>query len=91
MYDWEEQRRLVTIDLSVDFGLLKTVNARKRELLRSHQDGAHQNGHHHGGQKPAETFVTKFRYKSVNFSLVERNKNTLFYYKNCSDSQIPWN
>ena len=28
-----EQRRLVTIDLSIDLGLLKSVNVRKRELI----------------------------------------------------------
>ena len=33
MCDWEEQKRLVTIDLSLDFGLLKSVNVCKKELL----------------------------------------------------------
>lgn len=33
MYDGEEQKRLVTTDLSVDFELLNPVNVRKRKLL----------------------------------------------------------
>ena len=33
--------------------------------------GAHPDGHQHGGQKPTETSVTEFCYKSVNLSLEE--------------------
>ena len=33
MWDWEEQKRLVTIDSSVDFGLIKPADVHKRELL----------------------------------------------------------
>ena len=42
--------------------------------------GAHLDGHQHGGQKPTETSVTEFCYKSVNLSLEELKniKITLF-------------
>jgi len=33
--------------------------------------GAHADGHKHGDQKPTETSVTEFCYKSVNLSLEE--------------------
>ena len=33
--------------------------------------GAHPDGHQHGGQKPTETSVTEFSYKSVNLFFEE--------------------
>ena len=38
--------------------------------MESH-DGAHPDGHQHGGRKPTETCVTEFCYKSVNVPLEE--------------------
>ena len=36
--------------------------------------------HKHGGRKPTETFVTEFRYKSVNLSLKELKNNTVLFF-----------
>ena len=37
--------------------------------------GAHPDGHQHGGQKPTETSVTEFSYKSVNLIFEELFKH----------------
>ena len=54
-----------------------------RNLLRfvwRRHAGAHQDGHQHGGQKPTETSVTEFCYKSLNISLEElTNIKVIFF------------
>ena len=54
-----------------------------RNLLRfvwRRQANAHQDGHQHGGQKPTETSVTEFCYKSLNISLEElTNIKVIFF------------
>ena len=42
----------------------------QRFVWRRH-DGAHLDGHQHGGRKPTKTSVTEFCYKSVNLFLEE--------------------
>ena len=55
---------------------------------RRHHAGANLDGHQHGGQKPAETSVTEFCYKSVNLSLKELKNVTIILYSNTRTVQI---
>ena len=50
--------------------------------------GALPDRHQHGGRKKTEIAVTEFCYKIV--KSLEELKN-VFFYMNCSDSQIPRN
>ena len=51
-------------------------------------NGAHLDGHQHGGRKPAETSVTEFCYKCVNLSLEEVKNVTIILYSNTRTVQI---
>ena len=42
--------------------------------------GTHLDGHQHGGQKPTETPVTEFCYKSVNIPLEELTKIKVIFF-----------
>ena len=46
----------------------KSVLPKFIEICMGRHVGAHPDGHQHGGQKPTETSVTEFCYKSVNLS-----------------------
>ena len=52
-----------------------------RFVWRRHA-GAPSDGHEHGGRKPAETYVTEFCYKSVNFSLEELKNLKIMFFSN---------
>ena len=59
----------------------------QRIVWRRHA-GAHQDGHQHGGRKPAEISVTEFCYKSVNLSLEELKNLTVILNSNTRTVQI---
>ena len=56
--------------------------------MESHA-GAHLDELQHGGQKPTETSVTEFCYKSVNLLLEELINIKVLEYLNRLDSKIP--
>ena len=47
------------------------VSSKFIEICMGRHVGAHPDGHQHGGQKPTETCVTEFCYKSINLSFEE--------------------
>ena len=49
----------------------RSVSSKFIEICMGRHVGAHLDRHQHGGQKPTETSVTEFCYKSVNLSLEE--------------------
>ena len=49
----------------------RSVSSKFIEICMGRHVGAHPDGYQHGGQKPTETSVTEFCYRSVNLSLEE--------------------